>query len=45
MNGKLQTIIPVWHPLGLQIDSVGLLYYWYPDLLVNCYNFWTANDF
>ena len=45
MKGKLQTIIPVWYPQELQIESTSWLYYWYPEFLVNVYNSWTANNY
>jgi hypothetical protein len=45
MNGKLQTIIPVWYPLRLQIEDISWFYCWYPEFLVSRYNFWTVNDF
>jgi len=45
MKGELIVIIPMWYPWGLQIESSRWLYYWYPELLVEFYNSYTAHNY
>ena len=37
MKGEITTIIPIWYPWGLQIESIKWLYNWYPELFVGYY--------